>query len=244
MEWGPQEIVFYVDGHETFRTATPADLHKPVYFLASLSAGKTGSWEGDADDGASAAMRLDYVRIYDRVPQRKTGVADLATPLSGDGAWGDELVLSGRGWDGNRKSLVQDSGGIGVSGGRHENQVDVHRSNGRSETLSIVFVGPIDHATLRLGRMERSDLGSPAEQGRWTAYDALDAVVGRGTLDPAAAAPAAAAQYDFLVDTTLPFVRVELAAVPYSGGRGGENSDFSLVRIGWATELSLENSST
>jgi len=41
MAWTPQTITFYVDGQQTWQTATPADMNKPMYLLLNLAVGGT-----------------------------------------------------------------------------------------------------------------------------------------------------------------------------------------------------------
>ena len=36
MAWTPQTITFYVDGQQTYQTATPADMNKPMYMLLKI----------------------------------------------------------------------------------------------------------------------------------------------------------------------------------------------------------------
>ncbi len=62
--WDPKQIVFYIDGAETARSATPADMHKPMFVLLNLAVG--GSWPGspDADTPFPARLTIDYVRAY------------------------------------------------------------------------------------------------------------------------------------------------------------------------------------
>lgn len=60
--WTPFEIVWYVDNVEVFRSATPADMNKPMYLIANLA---LGGWAGAVDAGAlPAEMRIDYIRAY------------------------------------------------------------------------------------------------------------------------------------------------------------------------------------
>lgn len=67
--WGPNEIVWYVDGREVFRAPTPADMHRPMYLLANLAVG--GKWPGDPDATTRfpAEMRIDYIRAYQLKPE-------------------------------------------------------------------------------------------------------------------------------------------------------------------------------
>lgn len=65
VNWGPNEIVYYLDGQETFRTATPSDANKPMYLTLSLHVGADGAWHGNANDGATAAMEIDYVKAWE-----------------------------------------------------------------------------------------------------------------------------------------------------------------------------------
>jgi beta-glucanase (GH16 family)/Ca2+-binding RTX toxin-like protein len=60
--WGPSEIVWYADNVEVFRTATPADMNKPMFMLANLA---LGGW-GGAIDAADlpAEFKIDYIRAY------------------------------------------------------------------------------------------------------------------------------------------------------------------------------------
>jgi serralysin len=60
--WGPSEIVWYVDNVEAFRSATPADMHKPMFLLANLA---LGGWGGAIDQaGLPAEFKIDYIRAY------------------------------------------------------------------------------------------------------------------------------------------------------------------------------------
>ncbi|HEX3699388.1 MAG TPA: glycoside hydrolase family 16 protein [Phenylobacterium sp.] len=62
--WDPKDIVWFVDGREVKRMATPPDMHKPMYMIANLALG--GDWAGypDASTPFPATFRIDYIRAY------------------------------------------------------------------------------------------------------------------------------------------------------------------------------------
>jgi beta-glucanase (GH16 family) len=61
----PDWVVFYLDRHETWRIATPAELTKPLMVLASLALGS--GWPIDRTRNPSI-MEIDYVQVYERDP--------------------------------------------------------------------------------------------------------------------------------------------------------------------------------
>ena len=76
MAWTPQTITFYVDGQQTYQTATPADMNKPMYMLLNLAVG--GTWPGSPDgttNWSTADYKIDYVRAYSYDP------ASIAAPV-------------------------------------------------------------------------------------------------------------------------------------------------------------------
>ncbi|MCR5880054.1 family 16 glycosylhydrolase [Phenylobacterium sp. J367] len=62
--WSPQDIIFYIDGTEVWRTATPVDMHEPMHMIVNLAVG--GHWAGapDATTPWPAAMKVDYVKAW------------------------------------------------------------------------------------------------------------------------------------------------------------------------------------
>lgn len=61
--WTKESLIWSIDGEEVFRTATPADMHKPMYMITNLAVG--GYWPGNPDaDFKSADMQVDYIRAY------------------------------------------------------------------------------------------------------------------------------------------------------------------------------------
>jgi serralysin len=63
VSWQKDYLVYYVDGVEVSRQATPADMNKPMYMLVNMAVG--GGWAGNTDaDFTSAQMQIDYIRAY------------------------------------------------------------------------------------------------------------------------------------------------------------------------------------
>ena len=61
----PDWVIFYLDRHETWRLATPAELTKPLMVLVSLALGS--GWPIDRTPNPSV-MEIDYVHVYERNP--------------------------------------------------------------------------------------------------------------------------------------------------------------------------------
>jgi len=64
VSWDPMNVIWYIDGRESGRQATPPDMHKPMYMLANLAVG--GHWPG-APDGSTrfpATYEIDFIRAY------------------------------------------------------------------------------------------------------------------------------------------------------------------------------------
>lgn len=66
VDWSPEAIVFYIDGHETLRV-DGAVLRgaPPMYMIANMAIG--GDWAGKPNPADfPATMRIDYLRAYQR----------------------------------------------------------------------------------------------------------------------------------------------------------------------------------
>lgn len=70
VDWGPQALVWYVDGLERWRYTDAARIPaEPMYLLANLAVG--GDWPGapDASTPFPSDYEIDYVRVWSREPQ-------------------------------------------------------------------------------------------------------------------------------------------------------------------------------
>ncbi len=68
VDWEPNTITWYFDGQEVRQEATPSDMHQPMYMIADVFAGNSGSWEGQPSSGASASMKINYIHVFDSNP--------------------------------------------------------------------------------------------------------------------------------------------------------------------------------
>lgn len=66
--WDAKQLIWYLDGRETARQATPADLDRPMFMLANLALG--GGWAGapDATTPFPAKFTIDHIRAYRFAP--------------------------------------------------------------------------------------------------------------------------------------------------------------------------------
>ena len=64
VDWQADYITYYFDGVEVWKTATPSDLHEPMYMIANLAVG--GYWPGMVNSTTPfpAQMKIDYIRAY------------------------------------------------------------------------------------------------------------------------------------------------------------------------------------
>ena len=79
LDWTADSMTWYVDGVATYSIATPSDMHQPMTIFADLALG--GSWAGPIDLGADgqAAMKIDYIKVWDSNPHTSGGAADPTT---------------------------------------------------------------------------------------------------------------------------------------------------------------------
>ncbi len=64
VDWQADYITYYFDGNEVWKTATPSDMHEPMYMIANLAVG--GYWPGMVNSTTPfpAQMKIDYIRAY------------------------------------------------------------------------------------------------------------------------------------------------------------------------------------
>lgn len=166
LNWGPDQIIWYLDGKEVQRTATPGDMHKPMYLLMTLEAGTGNSWWGNADNNASATMKVDYVRVWDgqsggpppgavggpsqaAAPVPSTGSQTVGSTTLGSGSQSVVLNISQDAWQGDAQYVVlvdgRQVGGTLTASARHaEGKVDVVTVKGDwgwgSHKVSVKFL--------------------------------------------------------------------------------------------------------
>jgi beta-glucanase (GH16 family) len=76
VDWEPNTITFYFDGHAVYQTATPSGMNQPMYMIANLALG--GSWGGAVDPSVlPAQMDIDFIRAYSSLP---SWIADGSDP--------------------------------------------------------------------------------------------------------------------------------------------------------------------
>jgi beta-glucanase (GH16 family) len=66
VDWEPTTITLYIDGQVVATAPTPASMDSPMYMLANLAVGTSGSWPGAPNSSTAfpATMQIDYVRAY------------------------------------------------------------------------------------------------------------------------------------------------------------------------------------
>jgi beta-glucanase (GH16 family) len=68
VDWGPDNVRFYLDRQLVFSQITPDDWHAPFYLLANLAVGGPKSWPGapDANTQFPAHFRIAAIRAWQR----------------------------------------------------------------------------------------------------------------------------------------------------------------------------------
>lgn len=78
VNWQSDYITFYFDGQVTGRTATPADMHSPMYMLVDLAIKNS-----DGPNAAPKHMQVDYVRAYSADPNAAAVALDTVSSPDG-----------------------------------------------------------------------------------------------------------------------------------------------------------------
>jgi beta-glucanase (GH16 family) len=79
VDWEPNTITWYFNGKAVASEATPSDMHQPMYMIASLFSGTSGSWEGEPSSGATASMQINYIHVYSSDPYTGSGATQTAS---------------------------------------------------------------------------------------------------------------------------------------------------------------------
>ncbi|PNU05604.1 family 16 glycosylhydrolase [Novosphingobium guangzhouense] len=90
VDWNGERIIYYIDGMEVARQATPAAMKKEMYMLVNLAVGGTESWSGPSDASTpTGEMKIDYIRAYrtsDTVSTTSNGKHVVYTPTASSNA--------------------------------------------------------------------------------------------------------------------------------------------------------------
>ncbi|NIA68615.1 family 16 glycosylhydrolase [Pelagibius litoralis] len=125
--WGPEEIVWYYDGTEVGRTATPDDMHEDMYLIVNLAVGGIAG-QPDAGQAILSDMKVDYIRAY--------SLDDVMRP-DGPGTPGNDTIVgtaeADRLFGGAGDDLIEGKGGDDRLFGQDGN--DVLRGNGGTDTI-------------------------------------------------------------------------------------------------------------
>jgi serralysin len=80
--WTATDLVWYLDGNVVAKTATPGDMHSPMYMLLNLAVG--GGWGGGTNGTPdTATMQVDYVHAYSISETTTTAQAQAALTSTG-----------------------------------------------------------------------------------------------------------------------------------------------------------------
>jgi hypothetical protein len=66
VDWEPNWITFYFDGHAMYSTPTPADMHQPMYIIVNLAVGTSNTWAGAPDSTTKfpGTMNIEAIRAW------------------------------------------------------------------------------------------------------------------------------------------------------------------------------------
>ncbi|QOG23481.1 carbohydrate-binding domain-containing protein [Bradyrhizobium sp. SEMIA] len=78
MNWGPNQISFYIDGQLIGTRATPSDMHGPMYLIADLATQPPASV-----GGVPITAYIDYIRVYSSDPNALAVVHDTVSSPDG-----------------------------------------------------------------------------------------------------------------------------------------------------------------
>ncbi|WP_276574174.1 family 16 glycosylhydrolase [Novosphingobium kaempferiae] len=96
VDWNADRIVYYIDGVEVARQATPKAMQKEMYMLVNLAVGGKDSWSGPSDASTpTGEMKIDYIRAYrtgDTVSTTTNGKHVTYTPGGSSGTTSPPII--------------------------------------------------------------------------------------------------------------------------------------------------------
>lgn len=202
VNWEADKITWYFDGKQVFQTATPADMHTPMYMLANLAVG--GNWPGAPDSSTPfpATMRIDYIRAYDSLP---AGAGAAPTPTAvpapvtlGAGADTVTLAISEDAYEGDARFVVTLDG---VQVGGVQTAV-ASRAAGQSQLVHVK--GDFGHGTRKIGVRFLNDRWGGTPSTDRNLYVTSVAVNGTDTRRNAALFSSGLKTFDVAADTPAP----------------------------------------
>lgn len=201
VNWEADKITWYFDGEQIFQTATPADMHTPMYMLANLAVG--GNWPGAPDPSTPfpATMHIDYIRAYDSLPAG-AGAASAPTPTSvpapvtlGTGTDTVTLAISEDAYEGDARFIVT-LDGVRVGGVQ---TATASRAAGQSQLVHVK--GDFGHGARKIGvRFLNDHWGGTPSMDR-NLYVTSVAVNGTDTRQSAALFSSGLKTFDVAADT-------------------------------------------
>ena len=108
VDWEPNTITWYFDGNEVFQTATPADMHQPMYMLIDL---EVGGPYGNPNSITQfpANLQVNYVRAY-----ATTAAPPVLSQIS-PATSGNQLLLTGTAEGDSTVNIYEDNALIGTA---------------------------------------------------------------------------------------------------------------------------------
>ena len=108
VDWEPNTITWYFDGSEVFQTATPADMHQPMYMLIDLEVGGPYGNPNSITE-FPANLQVNYVRAY-----ATTAAPPVVSQIS-PATSGNQLVLTGTAEGDSTVNIYEDNALIGTA---------------------------------------------------------------------------------------------------------------------------------
>jgi hypothetical protein len=171
VDWQLNSISFTFDGQTVVTFPTPADMHKPMYWILNLALG--GGWAGPPDDTTPfpAALEVDWVRVYDSSPYADNGGGNggvTPTPPSGT-----NYVISNPWGAADLRAVYKPGDKVTLAFGYDElnlirSAVDTYvwvRTNGVTLTLAVVLPGMVAELAIPAAPVGRAAEDGP--QGHW-----------------------------------------------------------------------------